>query len=159
MGSGDVDVISAGSLQTLMAKIAPEFQRATGYKLVDTSGGSSSDAADIKDKVYVEDVFVSASPAVDATLEGTKNGSWVSWYGSFAASPEVLGYYPKSKFAKDLKTMSWYKVITLPGFPARPYEPDPGSGRRPGCQGARTDCKGAAEVRVRLEEARLGELG
>jgi molybdate/tungstate transport system substrate-binding protein len=114
--SGDVDVISAGSLQTLMTKIAPAFQAATGYKLVDTSGGSSSDAADIKNKVDVEDVFVSASPAVDATLEGAKNGSWVSWYASFAASPEVLGYYPKSKFAKDLKTMPWYKVVTMPGF-------------------------------------------
>jgi molybdate/tungstate transport system substrate-binding protein len=114
--SGDVDVISAGSLQTLIAKIAPAFQAATGYKLVDTSGGSSSDAADIKNKVDVEDVFVSASPAVDATLEGKKNGGWVSWYASFAASPEVLGYYPKSKFAHDLKTMPWYKVITMSGF-------------------------------------------
>ena len=28
----------------------------------------------------------------------------------------MLGYYPKSKFAKDLKTMPWYKVITMPGF-------------------------------------------
>ncbi len=99
-----------------MTKIAPAFHAATGYKLVDTSGGSSSDAADIKNKVDVEDVFVSASPAVDTTLEGAKNGSWVSWYASFAASPEVLGYYPKSKFAKDLKTMPWYKVITMPGF-------------------------------------------
>jgi molybdate/tungstate transport system substrate-binding protein len=115
-GSGDVDVISAGSLQTLMTKIAPGFKAATGYTLVDTSGGSSSDAADIKNKVDVEDVFVSASPAVDTTLMGAKNGDWVSWYGSFAASPEVLGYDPKSKFAKDLKTMPWYKVITMPGF-------------------------------------------
>jgi molybdate/tungstate transport system substrate-binding protein len=128
MHSGDVDVMSAGSLQTLMTKIAPAFEAATGYKLVDTSGGSSSDAADIKDKVDVEDVFVSASPAVDATLEGAKNGSWVSWYGSFAASPEVLGYYPKSKFAKDLKTMPWYKVITMPGFRLGRTDPtqDPG---------------------------------
>jgi molybdate/tungstate transport system substrate-binding protein len=126
--SGDVDVISAGSLQTLMTKIAPAFQAATGYKLVDTSGGSSTDAADIKDKVDVEDVFVSASPAVDATLEDAKNGSWVSWYGSFAASPEVLGYYPKSKFAKDLKTMPWYEVITMPGFLLGRTDPtqDPG---------------------------------
>jgi molybdate/tungstate transport system substrate-binding protein len=126
--SGDVDVISAGSLQTLMTKIAPAFQAATGYKLVDTSGGSSSDAADIKNKIDVEDVFISASPAVDATLEGAKNGSWVSWYGSFAASPEVLGYYPKSKFAKDLKTMPWYKVITMPGFRLGRTDPtqDPG---------------------------------
>jgi molybdate/tungstate transport system substrate-binding protein len=47
---------------------------------------------------------------------GSANGNWVSWYASFAASPEVLGYYPKSKFAKDLQTMPWYKVITMPGF-------------------------------------------
>ena len=115
--SGDVDVISAGSLDTLMTKtVGPAFEKATGYKLVDTSGGSSTDAADIKDKVDVEDVFVSASPTVTKTLEGKSGGDWVSWYASFAASPEVLGYNPKSKFAKDLKTMPWYRVITMPGF-------------------------------------------
>jgi molybdate/tungstate transport system substrate-binding protein len=96
--------------------VGPAFHAATGYKLVDTSGGSSALAADIKNKVDVADVFVSAAPAVDTTLEGTKNGDWVSWYGAFASSPEVLGYYPKSKFAKDLRTMPWYKVITMPGF-------------------------------------------
>jgi molybdate/tungstate transport system substrate-binding protein len=115
--SGDVDVLSAGSLDTLMTKtVAPAFHAATGYTLVDTSGGSSTLAADIKNKVDVADVFVSASPAVDTTLMGAKNGNWVSWYGAFASSPEVLGYYPQSKFAEDLKTMPWYKVITMPGF-------------------------------------------
>jgi molybdate/tungstate transport system substrate-binding protein len=115
--SGDVDVLSAGSLDTLMTKtVGPAFHAATGYTMVDTSGGSGTLAADIKNKVDVADVFVSASPAVDATLEGAANGNWVSWYAAFAASPEVLGYYPKSKFAKDLKTMPWYKVITMPGF-------------------------------------------
>ncbi|HTV11428.1 MAG TPA: extracellular solute-binding protein [Acidimicrobiales bacterium] len=115
--SGDVDVLSAGSLDTLMTKtVGPAFHAATGYTLVDTSHGSSTLAADIKDKIYVADIFVSASPAVNATLEGAKNGDWVSWYADFAASPEVLGYYPKSKFAKDLRTMPWYKVITMPGF-------------------------------------------
>ena len=115
--SGDVDVISAGSLDTLITKtVAPAFHAATGYTLGDTSGGSSTDAAEIKNKVYVADVFLSASPAVDTTLEGKSNGDWVSWYAAFANSPEVLGYDPKSKFATDLKTMPWYKVITSPGF-------------------------------------------
>jgi len=115
--SGDVDVLSAGSLDTLMTKtVGPAFHAATGYTLVDTSGGSGTLAADIKNKVDVADVFVSASPTVDTTLEGASNGSWISWYAAFAASPEVLGYYPKSKFAKDLQTMPWYKVITMPGF-------------------------------------------
>jgi molybdate/tungstate transport system substrate-binding protein len=115
--SGDVDVFSAGSLDTLMTKsVGPAFHTATGYTLVDTSHGSGTLAADIKNKVAVADVFVSASPTDDATLEGSANGNWVSWYANFATSPEVLGYYPKSKFAKDLQTMPWYKVITMPGF-------------------------------------------
>jgi molybdate/tungstate transport system substrate-binding protein len=129
MPSGDVDVFSAGSLDTLMTKsVGPAFHAATGYTLVDTSHASGTLAADIKNKVAVADVFVSASPAVDTTLEGTANGDWVSWYAAFATSPEVLGYYPKSKFAKDLQTMPWYKVITLPGFRLGRTDPsqDPG---------------------------------
>jgi molybdate/tungstate transport system substrate-binding protein len=129
MPSGDVDVFSAGSLDTLMTKqVGPAFHAATGYTLVDTSHGSGTLASDIKNKVAVADVFVSASPAVDTTLEGTANGDWVSWYAAFASSPEVLGYYPKSKFAQDLKTMPWYKVITLPGFRLGRTDPtqDPG---------------------------------
>jgi molybdate/tungstate transport system substrate-binding protein len=115
--SGDVYVFSAGSLDTLMTKtVGPAFHAATGYTLVDTSHGSGTLAADIKNGVAVADVFVSASPADDTLLEGSANGDWVSWYAAFATSPEVLGYYPKSKFAKDLQTMPWYKVITLPGF-------------------------------------------
>jgi molybdate/tungstate transport system substrate-binding protein len=115
--SGVVDVMSAGSLDTVLTKtVGPAFHAATGYTMVDTSAGSSTLAADIKNKIDVGDVFVSASPAVDTTLEGASNGNWVSWYADFATSPEVLGYYPKSKFAKDLQTMPWYKVITMPGF-------------------------------------------
>lgn len=115
--SGDVDVLSAGSLDTLMTKsVGPAFHKATGYTLSDISGGSSTLAADIKNRIYAADVFVSASPTVTQSLEGKKNGNWVSWYGDFADSPEVLGYDPQSKFANDLRTKPWYDVITQPGF-------------------------------------------
>jgi molybdate/tungstate transport system substrate-binding protein len=127
--SGEVDVLSAGSLDTLMTNVvAPAFHKATGLTLIDTSGGSSSLASDIKNHVYSADVFISASPAVDTTLEGGQNGGWVTWYASFASSPEVLAYYPKSKFAIDLKTMPWYEVITKPGFRLGRTDPsqDPG---------------------------------
>jgi molybdate/tungstate transport system substrate-binding protein len=127
--TGDVDVFSAGSLDTLMTKqVAPAFHAATGYTLVDTSHSSGTLEADIKNKVAVADVFVSASPADDTGLMGSGNGDWVAWYGSFAASPEVLGYYPKSKFAQDLKTKPWYDVITMPGFRLGRTDPsqDPG---------------------------------
>ena len=115
--SGDADVLSAGSLDTVITKvIAPAFHNATGYTLVDTSGGSGTLAADIRNKVDRADVFLSASPTDNAKLEGSSNGNWVSWYAAFASSPLVLGYYPKSNFATDLKTKPWYDVVTMPGF-------------------------------------------
>jgi molybdate/tungstate transport system substrate-binding protein len=100
-----------------MQKIAgPAFQTATGYTVTGYSAGSKALATDIKGKVYKGDVFISASPKVNATLEGAKNGSWVSWYATFATAPLVIGYNPNSKFAADLKSKPWYQVITEPGF-------------------------------------------
>ena len=158
--SGDVDVLSAGSLDTLMTKtVGPAFHRATGYTLVDTSGGSSSLAADIKNGIYVADVFVSASPKVDNTIRGPQHGNWVSWYADFATSPEVLGYYPKSKFAKDLRTDAVVQGDHDARVPPRTNRPHPGSRRCAGQRGPRTDGYGAAEVRVGAEEARDGDLG
>ena len=115
--SGPVDVLSAGSLQDLMqGQIAPAFHAATGYTLNDISMGSSALASSIKGGTLQGDVFVSASPAVNATLEGSSNGNWVSWYAQFAGSPLVLGYNPNSTFAQALKTKPWYEVISEPGF-------------------------------------------
>ena len=97
-------------------RIAPAFEKATGYTLVNTSMGSDAIASGVKGGTLQGDVFVSASPAVNATLEGSANGNWVSWYAEFGASPLVLGYNPASKFAHLLKTKPWYDVIDRPGF-------------------------------------------
>jgi molybdate/tungstate transport system substrate-binding protein len=94
----------------------PGFQTSTGYSITGYSAGSKALATDIKGKVYQGDVFISASPKVNATLEGAKNGNWVSWYATFATAPLVIGYNPGSKFANDLKAKPWYQVITEPGF-------------------------------------------
>jgi molybdate/tungstate transport system substrate-binding protein len=115
--SGPVDVLSAGSLQDLMQdQIGPAFQKATGYTLDNVSMGSTALASSITGGTLQGDVFISASPAVNASLEGSGNGNWVSWYDQFASSPLVLGYNPQSKFAQALKTKPWYQVISEPGF-------------------------------------------
>ena len=62
-------------------------------------------------------MFVSAAAAADSSLEGAANGDWVSWYSTFAASPLMLGYNPKSSFGKQLaRGTPWYKVLTEPGI-------------------------------------------
>jgi molybdate/tungstate transport system substrate-binding protein len=96
--------------------IAPAFHTASGYTFTGFPAGSSALASEIKSKVRQGDVFLSASPSVNDTLEGAANGNWVSWYATFASSPLVLGYNPSSKFATDVKTKPWYQVITEPGI-------------------------------------------
>jgi molybdate/tungstate transport system substrate-binding protein len=115
--SGPVDVLSAGSLQDLMQdQVGPAFQKATGYTLDNISMGSTALASSISGGTLQGDVFISASPAVNTSLEGSSNGNWVSWYDQFASSPLVLGYNPSSKFAQALKSKPWYEVVSEPGF-------------------------------------------
>jgi molybdate/tungstate transport system substrate-binding protein len=115
--SGSVDVLYAGSFLDLMQQqLAPAFHKATGYTVSGFSDGSSALASEIKGGTEVGDVFISASPTVNATLEGAANGSWVSSYDEFGRSPLVLGYNPDSKFARDLQTKPWYDVVDRSGF-------------------------------------------
>jgi molybdate/tungstate transport system substrate-binding protein len=115
--SGTVNVLYAGSFLDLMQqKLDPAFHNATGYTVSGISAGSSALASEISGGTVVGDVFISASPAVDATLQSAASGSWVTTYKEFARSPLVLGYNPASRFAKALKTKPWYDVVDLPGF-------------------------------------------
>ncbi len=113
---GPVDVLYAGSLVDTMGKIGPAFEKATGYTFEGFSAGSSALATEIQGKTQEADVFVSAGSAAPLSLEGGKNGDWVSWYAQFGTTPLLIGYNPKSKFAKDFKTEPWYKVIAMPGL-------------------------------------------
>ena len=115
--SGPVDVLYAGSLLDLMQqKIGPAFHKATGYTVSGFSNGSTALASEIVGGTQVGDVFISASPAVNASLAGTANGDWVTNYKEFGYSPLVLGYNASSQFAQDLRTKPWYDVVDLPGF-------------------------------------------
>lgn len=116
-GSGPVKVLYAGSLVNLMEKgVGPGFDKATGYDFQGEGKGSQALANEVKGKVTQADVFVSASPAVNASLTGSANGGWVSWYATFGKSSLVLGYNPKSKFAAELKSKPWQQVVAEPGF-------------------------------------------
>lgn len=114
---GTVRVLYAGSLEDVMnSSIGPAFHRATGYTLSGFPAGSKDLASDIKGKVEQGDVFISAAPAVNATLQGRNNGDWVSWYAPFASTRLVLGYNPSSAFAGELERKPWYRVISDPNF-------------------------------------------
>ncbi|HEX8975817.1 MAG TPA: extracellular solute-binding protein [Solirubrobacteraceae bacterium] len=116
-GHGAVNVLYAGSLETLMNRdIGPAFTKATGYSFNGFPAGSKDLANEIKGKVRQGDVFISASPKVNHKLEGSANGDWVSWYAPFASTALVIGYNPTSSYAGALRRGPWYRVITRPGL-------------------------------------------
>lgn len=115
--AGTVSVLYAGSLVNLMEhRIGPAFDQASGDRFQGYAGGSNLIANQIKGKLRQGDVFISANPKVNASLMGSANGDWVSWYISFAQSPLVVGYNLSSKFAADFKTKPWYQVLSEPGI-------------------------------------------
>ncbi len=114
---GPVAVLYAGSLTALMQNgIGPAFARATGDSVSGIAAGSQELASEIRGGIQRADVFISASPSVDARLEGARNGNFVSWYATFARSALLLAYNPKSRFAAALRTRPWWSVVTEKGF-------------------------------------------
>ncbi len=112
-----VDVLYAGSLTTIMEdQLGPAFDKATGDSFVGFSGGSKGLATQIKGRLRQADVFISASPSVNASLEGKANGSWVSSYHTFGFSALVLGYEAADRAGRLLASQPWYRVVTRPGF-------------------------------------------
>jgi molybdate/tungstate transport system substrate-binding protein len=112
-----VSVLYAGSLVNLMEHdLGPASQTASGYSFQGLGAGSTALVAQIKGKVRQGDVFISASPEANAGLEGRANGSWVTWYITFAKAPLVIGYNPHSRFAAQFRSEPWYRVVTQPGI-------------------------------------------
>lgn len=114
-----VDVLYAGSLIAVMEDhIGPGFHAVTGDGFEGFSDGSTALATDIKGRLRPADVFISASPSVDLTLEGKANGGWLSPAAvkTFAYSYLLIGYDPDSRFAHQLETEPWYKVVGEKGF-------------------------------------------
>ncbi len=121
-GSGTVSVMYAGSLVTLMEKrIGPAFDEATGFTFQGEGKGSVAIANLIKGKARTPDIFISADPSVNALLQGTSNGNFVSWWVPFARTALVVGWSPKSKFAADFEAAkaekrTWESVLSEPGL-------------------------------------------
>lgn len=112
-----IDVLYAGSLVNLMERgVGPAFDKASGDRFRGYAGGSKLLANEIKGKLRRADIFISAAPKVNESLMGSANGDWVRWYITFAQSPLVIGYNPKSRFAADFKKEPWYKVLSQPGI-------------------------------------------
>jgi molybdate/tungstate transport system substrate-binding protein len=152
-GSGTVSVMYAASLTSLFEhKVAPAFQTATGFTFQGEGKGSVAIANLIKDKTRTPDVFVSADPDVNRTLQGPANGDYVSWWVPLARTEMVIGWSPKSKFANDFQAAksggkTWESVLEEPGLRLGRTDPE-------------LDPKGYRTLMLfQLDESRTGQSG
>src|SRR5438105_9444210 len=104
-GSRPVNVMYAGSLTALFEKkIGPAFAAATGFEFQGEGKGSVAIANLIKGEVRTPDVFVSADPTVNVSLQGPANGDYVRWWAPFARTEMVIGWSPKSRFKEAFES-------------------------------------------------------
>jgi molybdate/tungstate transport system substrate-binding protein len=96
--------------------LGPAFHKATGYTINGLPGGSGALANEIKTGAQKADVFISAAPASDLALEGSKNGNWVRWYLPLGRTPLLIGYNKHSSFAHLFRSEPWWKVLESKGF-------------------------------------------
>ena len=112
-----VDVLYAASLVNLLERgVGPAFGKASGDRFRGYAGGSKQLASEIKGRLRHADVFISAAPKVNRALMGEANGDWVRWYVTFAQSPLVIGYNPKSRFATAFGKEPWYEALLQKGI-------------------------------------------
>ncbi|WP_114814475.1 extracellular solute-binding protein [Paraburkholderia kururiensis] len=138
-----VNVLYAGSLVNLMERsVGPAFEKETGLRFRGYAAGSNKIANEIRGKLRRGDVFISASPKVNASLTGAANGDHVSWYVNFAESPLLVGYNPQSRFAAAFKSKRWDQVLQEPGI-------------RIGRTDPKLDPKGAFTVELMTKAAQL----
>jgi molybdate/tungstate transport system substrate-binding protein len=121
-GGGSVNVFYAGSLVDLNEKlVGPAFSTASGYSYQGKAAGSVAIANQIKGKVTTPDVVELADPTVNSLLMGSANGSYLSWYFTFARSELVVGFDPRSKVAGGFRAvqrhkLAWYRALEQPGL-------------------------------------------
>jgi molybdate/tungstate transport system substrate-binding protein len=119
---GTVNVFYAGSLVNLNENlIGPAFAAGSGYTYQGKGAGSGAIANQIKGKLATPDVVEFADPAVNATLMGDANANYVSWYFTFATSQLVIGFDPRSKFAREFvavqkHTLPFYSALLQKGL-------------------------------------------
>ena len=119
--SGTANVAYAGSLENLNEKVVgPAFSKATGYSYQGRGAGSLALSQEIASGEISPNVFESIGGKPIEALEP----KFTSWYVQFAASPIVVAYNPKSKYAAQLKAIAsgskplsdLFTLVQTPGF-------------------------------------------
>ncbi|NMP21676.1 extracellular solute-binding protein [Sulfobacillus harzensis] len=118
---GTVTVAYAGSLEDVNDQIiGPQFEKATGYAYQGEGGGALGMAQKIRSHTIAANVFESMGYAPIQLLEPHQ----ARWAVSFASSPLVIAFNPKSRYGTELTAIKegkkplsdLFTLMQSPGF-------------------------------------------
>jgi molybdate/tungstate transport system substrate-binding protein len=109
----EVIIFHAGSLAIPMKQMAAAFnQQYPNVKVFREAGGSRICARKITDLKKPCDIMASADYSVIDTLLIPK---YASWDIHFATNQMAIMYRPDSKYAKEINSNNWYKILLKKG--------------------------------------------
>jgi len=110
---GEVIIFHAGSLAIPLKQMAAAFNKQNPQvKVLREAGGSRICARKITDLKKPCDIMASADYSVIDTLLIPK---YASWDIHFATNQMAIMYRPDSKFAKEINSNNWYKILLKKG--------------------------------------------
>jgi len=105
-------LFNAGSLARPLRAAADSFTHGTGIRVEQENAGSLETARKLTELHRIPDIVGSADYQVFPQLLMPRA---VSWYVRFARNRMVLMYTPQSKFATDIDSLNWWKILERPG--------------------------------------------
>ncbi len=107
-----ISILHAGSLSVPLLQMKKEFEKQNpGTKILMEAAGSRMCARKIADLNQLCDVMMSADYTVINQILIPK---YASWCIKFASNQMAIVYTDKSKYANEINTKNWYKILSRP---------------------------------------------
>ena len=120
-------VFGAGTLAAPFKQIDEEFMKKYQNVTIQAQfGGSVKMVKQVSELGQVADVVAVADYRVIPKYLFGEQGKtrYANWYIGFATNAVTFTYTPKSKFASDITSKNWYKVLSRPGVQIGRSNPD-----------------------------------
>ncbi len=118
---GPLVVFTAGSLARPMRAVLDSFAAKSGVRYELESAGSLETARKLTELGKVPDVIALADEDV---FPKVLMPAHATWYARFAENRIVLAYTDKSRFASEIDSTNWWRVLQRPGLEIGRSNPD-----------------------------------
>jgi molybdate/tungstate transport system substrate-binding protein len=118
---GAIVVFNAGSLARPLRAALDSFAARAGVRVEQENAGSLESARKLTELGRVPDVIALADAEVFPQLLVPGE---TSWYAEFARNRMVLAYTPRSRFAGEMSTADWWRVLLRPGVEVGRADPN-----------------------------------